>query len=134
MPGPNTTTSIDNTQVRRQRTIRNAAALVASSVAKVFVAPGIQDSTRTVRSLIEDLRSGGSAIVPQSTVVDKCLTQPAVLQAPRANDAAIRDALARAGEIFNDIQAVGEMTKSLNITDVNSPAAHFRWQLQELSE
>ncbi|KAG8680485.1 hypothetical protein FRC08_016266, partial [Ceratobasidium sp. 394] len=114
MPGPNTTTSIDNTQVRRQRTIRNAAALVASSVAKVFVAPGIQDSTRTVRSLIEDLK-------------------PAVLQAPRANDAAIRDALARAGEIFNDIQAVGEMTKLLNITDVNSPAAHFRWQLQELS-
>ncbi|KAG8681972.1 hypothetical protein FRC08_015274 [Ceratobasidium sp. 394] len=116
IPAPTTAVNgTDNPRALRRQTIRNATALVARSAVKLFVAPGIQDSTRTVRSLIEDLK-------------------PTVLQAPKANDAAIREALARAGEIFNDIQAVGEMTKSLNITDVNSPAAHFRWQLQELSD
>ncbi|KAG9084416.1 hypothetical protein FRC06_004091, partial [Ceratobasidium sp. 370] len=114
MPVPTTTASADNTQASRRRTIRNATALVARSVAKAFVAPGIQDSTRTVRSLIADL-------------------QPAVLQAPKANDAAIREALARAEEALGDIQVAGEMTNSLCVADTKAPAARFRWQLQESS-
>ncbi|KAG8696861.1 hypothetical protein FRC08_006874 [Ceratobasidium sp. 394] len=116
IPAPTTAVSgTDNPRALRRRTIRNAAALAARSMAKVFVAPGIQDATRTVRSLIEDLK-------------------PAVFQAPRANDAAIREALARAEEMLGDIQTAGETTDSLCVADINSPAARFRWQLQESSD
>ncbi|KAG9126675.1 hypothetical protein FRC07_002465 [Ceratobasidium sp. 392] len=100
----------ENPQEPRRRTFRNAARLATRLVAKVVIAPGLQDSTQTVRSLIDDLK------------------------APKANDAAIREVLAQAEEIYREIANVGEATSQLDLVDMDSPATHFQLQLQELSD
>ncbi|KAG9121091.1 hypothetical protein FRC07_003093, partial [Ceratobasidium sp. 392] len=94
-------------------TVRNATALVARLVTNAAIAPNIQDATQTLRSLVANLK-------------------PLVLQAPKANDAAVRQALSRNEKICKVVVHVGETANELNIIDADSPVVQFQWQLQEL--
>ncbi|KAG8790853.1 hypothetical protein FRC12_010834 [Ceratobasidium sp. 428] len=116
MPAPTAHINANNAQPPRQRTAHNATKLIARYVAKIATAPGLQDSAQTVRSIVADLK-------------------PTILQAPRANDKLIRQELARMEEIKEDVTRMGEEVSPLDdITDADSAIAHFRWQLQGLSE
>ncbi|KAG8788349.1 hypothetical protein FRC12_014667 [Ceratobasidium sp. 428] len=110
-----TPASVDIAQDPQLHTTRNATSLVSRLLASNAIAPNVQDSIRTMRSLVVDLK-------------------PDVFQAPKANDTAIRQALTKAGAIYDRVVYVGDMTDQLVVTDFDSPAAQFRWQLQELYE
>ncbi|KAG8707609.1 hypothetical protein FRC09_001730 [Ceratobasidium sp. 395] len=105
-----TPASVDTTQDPQLHTTRNATSLVSRLLANTAITPSVQDSIRTMRSLITDLK------------------------APKEIDTAIRRALAKAETMYNNVVYVGDMANQLVITDFDSPAAQFRWQLQELYE
>ncbi|KAG9126674.1 hypothetical protein FRC07_002464 [Ceratobasidium sp. 392] len=113
MPTRTTPTNANIAQESQLHTIRNATTLIARLAANAVVAPGIQESTRTIRSLVSDLK-------------------PAVLQAPKANDAAIQQALARAEKIREAVIYIGETTDGSSAMDINSPVTQFKWQLQKV--
>ncbi|KAG8790452.1 hypothetical protein FRC12_011832 [Ceratobasidium sp. 428] len=116
MPLPNAQINAGNDEsAARRRTARNAMKLAARYVPKVTTTPGIQDATQTMRGIIADLK-------------------PAILQAPKANNKLIKQELARIEEIKEDVARIGKQTKPLDDTDEDSSVAHFRWQLQRLSE
>ncbi|KAG8790850.1 hypothetical protein FRC12_010831 [Ceratobasidium sp. 428] len=108
-----TPASVDTTQDPQLHTTRNATSLVSRLLASTAVTSNVQDSIRTMRSLVADLK-------------------PDMFQAPKDNDIAIHQALTKAGTIYDCVVYVGDMTNQLVVTDFDSPAAQFRWQLQEL--
>ncbi|KAG9120853.1 hypothetical protein FRC07_003478 [Ceratobasidium sp. 392] len=105
----------DNTRWRRWRTIRDTTKLLGRTVAKLVVIPGVQDSTRTMRGVIADLK-------------------PTIFQAPKENDAAVRQALAQVEKIQNDVMHIEETTDELSAVDGGPSTAQYRYQLQELCD
>ncbi|KAG9126676.1 hypothetical protein FRC07_002466 [Ceratobasidium sp. 392] len=104
---------IANIRGRRWRTFRDTTKLLGRSVAKLVAIPGVQDSTRTMRGVVADLK-------------------PTILQAPKANDAAIRQALERAEKIRKVVMHVRETADEPSTVDEDSFTAQYRCQLQEL--
>ncbi|KAG8707748.1 hypothetical protein FRC09_001634 [Ceratobasidium sp. 395] len=104
-----TPASVDTTGDPQLHTTRNATSLVSRLLANTAVTPNVQDSIRTMRSLVADMK------------------------APKDNDTAIRQALTKAEKIHNTVVYIGDMVNGLPATDFDSgPVAQFRWQLQEL--
>ncbi|KAG8716701.1 hypothetical protein FRC09_015340 [Ceratobasidium sp. 395] len=115
MSPPTARINANNAQPPRRRMIRNATKLIARYIGKIATTPGIQDSAQTVRSVIANLK-------------------PTMLQAPKANNKLIKQELARIEEIKEDVTRIGKQIRPLDDTDDDSAIAHFRWQLQGLSE
>ncbi|KAG8718372.1 hypothetical protein FRC09_012755 [Ceratobasidium sp. 395] len=115
MSAPTAHINADDAQLPRRRTVRSATKLVARYVGRVATIPSTQFSAQTVRSILVELK-------------------PTLLQAPKANDKVIRQELARAEAIKIEVVRIGEETGLLDITNIDSAAARFRWQLQELNE
>ncbi|KAG8710154.1 hypothetical protein FRC09_000281 [Ceratobasidium sp. 395] len=109
-----TPTSVDTTQDPQLHTTRNVTSLASRLLANTIVTPNVQDSIRTMRGLVADMK-------------------PDVFQAPKDNDTAIRQALTKAEKIHDIVVYIGDMANGLPTTDFDSgPVAQFQWQLQEL--
>ncbi|KAG8790449.1 hypothetical protein FRC12_011829 [Ceratobasidium sp. 428] len=105
----------DSAQLPRRRTVRNATKLIARYVSRVATVPSTQLSAQTVRNVIEELK-------------------PTLLQAPKTNDKAIKQALARIEEIQADVVHINEATTQLDVTNIDPPTVRFWCELQRLSE
>ncbi|KAG9087408.1 hypothetical protein FRC07_012829 [Ceratobasidium sp. 392] len=88
---------------------------MATPVADLVNTSALPDSGRAIRSLVAGLK-------------------PHILQAPKANNTAIRVALEEIGEIKANIQLAEEITDSLSLSDVDPSIGPFQWQLQALCE
>ncbi|KAG8707747.1 hypothetical protein FRC09_001633 [Ceratobasidium sp. 395] len=115
MSAPTAHISTGNAQPSRRRTVRNATKLISRYVARIATVPSTQFSAQTLRSIIEELK-------------------PTLLQAPKTNDKAIKQALVRTEEIQADIVHIDEATRQLDVTNEDPPAVRFWCELQRLSE
>ncbi|KAG8719562.1 hypothetical protein FRC09_010952 [Ceratobasidium sp. 395] len=115
MPAPAAHINADSAQPPRRRTVRNATKLIAHYVARVATIPSTQFSVQTVRNVIGELK-------------------PTLLQAPKTNDKAIKQALARIEEIQMDVAHIDEAIKQLDVTNADPPALRFWCELQRLSD
>ncbi|KAG8710153.1 hypothetical protein FRC09_000280 [Ceratobasidium sp. 395] len=115
MLAPTAHISADNAQPPRRRTVRNATKLISRYVARIATVSSTQLSAETVRNIIEELK-------------------PTLLQAPKTNDKAIKQALVRIEEIQADVVHIYEATRQLDVTNEDPPAVRFWCELQRLSE
>ncbi|KAG8710152.1 hypothetical protein FRC09_000279 [Ceratobasidium sp. 395] len=115
MPAPAAHINADNAQPFRRRMVRNATKLIARYVERVATVPSTQLSAQTVRNVILELK-------------------PALLQAPKTNDKAIKQALLRIEEIQTDVAYIDETTRRPDVMAAELPAARFWCELQRLSE
>ncbi|KAG8790852.1 hypothetical protein FRC12_010833 [Ceratobasidium sp. 428] len=115
MSAPTAHISAGNAQPSRRRTVRNATKLISRYVARIATVPSTQLSAQTVRSIVEELK-------------------PTLLQAPKTNDKAIKQALVRIEEMQADIVHIDEATSQRNVTNEDPPTIRFWCELQRLSE
>ncbi|QRW00879.1 hypothetical protein RhiJN_28897 [Ceratobasidium sp. AG-Ba] len=109
LPYPPSTAEYVRARSRRSR-IRNGAILVASSVSSLVGAPILLDSSRTIRSLIKEMK------------------------APRTNDMLIQKALANIKAMNLRVETIGEVVIATGATDSEGSVANFMWELQALSD
>ncbi|KAG8738926.1 hypothetical protein FRC10_006395 [Ceratobasidium sp. 414] len=115
MPVTDVSMTSTNSGLRSRGLTRNAAGLVASSLAGLVSAPGVLESARTVRDLTIALK-------------------PNVLQTPKDNDATIRRELEVVNDMILRIENIAELLQPVVGSDPNSSVVAFLVHLQLLLE